>query len=275
MTAVTLTAAMRANLLSLQNTATLMGATQFRLATGLKVNSALDNPASFFAAQGLNNRAGDLASLLDGMGQSVQTLKAADEGIKGLTTLVNQAKAVAQEANSRAVGDDVSDLATSYTDLLAQIDSFITDTGYHGVNLLNGDTLTTQFNEDNSSTQDVTGVTYDAAGLGLTTGAAAFGAGGVKVQATVDGEIDNISAALTDLRNTARDFGNSLSVIQTRQDFTANLVNVLKDGASALTIADKNEEAANMLSLQTSQQLGIQALSLASQANQSVLRLFQ
>ena len=266
---------MRANLLSLQSTANLMGATQFRLATGNKVNSALDNPSSFFAAQGLNNRASDMSGLLDGMGQSVQTLKAADEGIKGLTKLVGQAKAIAQEANTRAVGADVSDVATSYTDLLAQIDTFITDTGYHGVNLLNGDTMKTQFNEDNSSSQDVTGVTYDASGLGLTTGAAAFGALGVKVQATVDAEIGNIDAALTDLRNTARDFGNSLSIIQTRQDFTSGLINVLKDGAAALTIADKNEEAANMLALQTSQQLGIQALSLASQANQSVLRLFQ
>ncbi|MFH1158363.1 MAG: hypothetical protein V1721_05705, partial [Pseudomonadota bacterium] len=104
MTEVTLTSAMRANLLSLQGTAVLMGQTQFRLATGNKVNSALDNPTSFFAAQSLNNRASDLSSLLDGMGQNIQVLKAASQGIDGLSALVNQAKAVAQTAQSQATG---------------------------------------------------------------------------------------------------------------------------------------------------------------------------
>jgi len=95
---------MRANLLSLQSTASLMGITQYRLATGNKVNSALDNPTSFFAAQSLNNRASDLSSLLDGMGQNIQVLKAASQGIESLLKLVNTAKAVAHTAQAEASG---------------------------------------------------------------------------------------------------------------------------------------------------------------------------
>ena len=95
---VVLTAALRSNLLSLQNTQGLIDTTQYRLATGRKVNSALDNPQSFFAAQALNNRASDLTRLLDGIGQSIQVIKAADNGITALTRLVEQADSVAKQA---------------------------------------------------------------------------------------------------------------------------------------------------------------------------------
>ena len=387
MAEISLTSAMRANLASLKSTADLMGATQFKLATGNKVNSALDDPSAFFAAQGLNNRASDLTSLLDGMAQSVQAIKAADEGIKGLTSLLEQAKAIAQTAKTDLTGaalggnttgtmlvtadavdltnnagiaagdqftikagtgptetitieagDGLTDIAnkinaidnfsativagtgadegkntlkistTDASDLTmanltntplavtgwatavapaatadistniaqydalassGQIDSFITDTGYRGTNLLNGDTLTTQFNEDNTSSQTITGTALNVAGLGLDANASSWTSA-----SNIDASIAKIDTALTTLRNEASRYGNGLSVIQTRQDFTSNLVGVLKDGAGQLTLADKNEEGANLLSLQTSQQLGIQALSMASQANQSVLRLF-
>jgi flagellin len=114
---VTLTAALRSNLLSLQGTQRLLDQTQLRLATGLKVNSALDNPGSYFAAQALNNRAGDLSRLLDGMGQAVQVLKSADQGIKSATSLLEQAQAVAQNVKDTLAADsaaDVTALETSY-----------------------------------------------------------------------------------------------------------------------------------------------------------------
>ena len=98
MAEITLSSAVRSNLLSLQGTAKLLDKTQNRLATGLKVSSAIDNPQSFFTAQGLNNRAADLNTLLDSQGLAVQTLKAADEGIKSLTKLVEQAKSTANQA---------------------------------------------------------------------------------------------------------------------------------------------------------------------------------
>jgi len=97
---VVLSSALRSNLLSLQNTQRNIDSTQLRLATGLKVNSALDNPTSFFTAQGLNNRASDLTRLLDGIGQSIRTIEEADNGITALTNLVEQAQSIASEAQS-------------------------------------------------------------------------------------------------------------------------------------------------------------------------------
>ncbi|HRC27103.1 MAG TPA: flagellin, partial [Alphaproteobacteria bacterium] len=98
MSDVVLTAALRNNLLSLQATQALIDVTQYRLSTGKKVNSALDNPQNFFASKSLSNRAGDLQRLLDGIGQSIQTIKAADNAVTGLTKLIEQADSVAQSA---------------------------------------------------------------------------------------------------------------------------------------------------------------------------------
>jgi flagellin len=95
---VNLSASIRTNLLSLQKTNALFERTSERLSTGLKVNSALDGASSFFSARSLNNRAGDLTALKDGMGQAIQTLKAADKGIEALTQLVAQAKTLAEQA---------------------------------------------------------------------------------------------------------------------------------------------------------------------------------
>ena len=404
---ISLTAAMRANLLSLQQTNDLMGMTQFRLATGKKVNSALDNPASFFAAQALSNRAADLATLLDGIGQSIQTLKATDSALNSITTLVRQAQSIAQTAKDSAgtgsggsfvtgemsVTDAASltaakvaandafsltsggngavtftiiagmslatlataidshadfvaavetrvingvtvsklrvtaaavantltmtnvtntpaaafqattvaggtsgitsagaaitsaaaiaavagtptdaTLATQYDAIRVQIDLLVSDAGYRGTNLLNLQKLVTQFNElsgAQSSSLTVNGVNMK------TTGVLALTAANFTSAATIQTDLDKVAAALTAVRSQQKAFGNNLSVIQGRDEFTKSLVATLRDGSSKLTLADKNEEGANMLSLQTSAQLGIQSLALASQANQSILRLFQ
>ena len=105
---ISLTASMRSNLLSLQNTQSLMDMTQERLSTGKKVNSAIDNPSSYYTAQSLTNRAGDLEALLDSMGQAVQTIKAANEGIESITSFVEQAKAIANSARDTAVVEEVA-----------------------------------------------------------------------------------------------------------------------------------------------------------------------
>src|SRR5690606_13250559 len=104
MSNINLTAALRSTLLTLQRTNEQIGKTQNILATGLKVNSALDDPTAFFAAQSLNNRASDLSALLDGIGQSISSLQAADKGIKGITSLVGQLKSVAQSAKDGVTG---------------------------------------------------------------------------------------------------------------------------------------------------------------------------
>jgi flagellin-like hook-associated protein FlgL len=505
--AVTLSAGVRQNLLSLQQTADLMASTQNRLATGKKVNSALDNPANFFTSQGLQNRAGDLNSLLDSIGLAQKTLQAADQGLTSLTKLVQSAKSIAQQARSvsqpaipyaainsagtaditaeavgsfttgaahpatytggtisftvnvdgtdvnlttAAIADDsdgatvaaainaaitgnattngrvtadfgtttanrltiaaddadvdieitasaltaslglttdastdraidstnlldglagldgqsltvtanggsavtvnfgsdtgevstMAELTTALTGsgvsaaivasgsdnvlqltvaatsgtqnslavsgsaaatfgvstttatgtagaptttdasradyqsqfnaLLTQIDQLAKDTSFNGVNLLNGDDLKVVFNEKGTSSLTISGVTFDAAGLGLT----AVSGTGFQTNANIDTTLASIDTALNTLRTQASSFGSSLTTVQTRQDFTKSLITTLQTGADALVLADTNEEGANLLALQTRQQLSTTALSLANQANQAVLRLF-
>ena len=273
MSNISLTASMRSNLLSLQNTQSLMDTTQERLSTGKKVNSAIDNPSSYYTAQSLNNRASDLSSLLDSMGQAIQTIKAADEGIEAITTFAQQAKAVAQSAADSSVAADRTAYQKQFNDILGQIDGVAKDSGYKGVNLLNGGSLSVKFNEDGTSKLDIKGVSATSAGLKVNK-ADAWGtvdeAGGQAIEASMKA----IDTAISTLRSMASEFGNNYSIVQSREDFTENLINVLTEGADKLTLADMNEESANMLALQTRQQLAINSLSLASQAAQSVLKLF-
>jgi flagellin len=471
MSEITLSRGVRQNLLTLQNTAELLGKTQERLATGRKVNSALDNPINFFTASGLNARSNDLSRLLDSVGNAVQTVQAADKGISAITKLIESAQATARQALTSAapaiiyeneiagtvaigaddeatvtgdafandaavlaatgtltiegpdgnysidfgalsdlaglnaelsaaatatgltiglVSDDLvitaadntttfevtsaaggvaadvygpsntdvdafvdatltvqvgADTATSITftsrydlleqinaidgitasfngadqleivstladditlggaalgdlglaagpheatesiaapsetrttaqsafnELLVQITQLAGDASFNGVNLLNGDDLTVTFNEDGSSTLLINGVDFTAAGLGLTTQAGdAF-----QTNAGVNAAIAELDAATATLRSQAAAFGSNLSIVQARQDFTKNMINVLQIGADQLVLADSNEEGANMLALNTRQQLSTVALSLAAQADQNVLRLF-
>jgi flagellin len=398
-TDVTLTAALRSNLLSLQKTQRDADTVQLRLATGKKVNTALDDTRAFFASKSLLFRASDLSGLLDGMGQSIQVLKAADQGITTLTTLTEQAQSIAEAARDnsslsgfvrsgdfsvaaqanltaagftagnsftltnsvggsavititaamtlsqlnsainaagngaitsqivdsgtlaggkrleiRAIaGDltvsnttgtpvttlqagigggtvgstgvgltiatgvattatqnslDIVTLENQYNAIRVQIDQLIRDTGYRGTNLLNGSSMTTQFNESNTSLTTITGVTFNSAGLGIS-------AANFINNTTTTTSINETTAAFTTLRYQASTFGNTLFTIQAREDFTKNIVNTLKEGSDKLVLADKNEEGANLLALQTAQELGITALSLAAQSSQAVLRLFQ
>lgn len=159
---ITLSAAVRQNLLTLQQTADFMSGVQNKLATGKKVNSALDNPNSFFTASGLNNRAKDLSNLLDDMGQVVQTMKAADQGITNITKLTETAKAKANQALQTQSQYERAQYAKQYNDLLKQIEDMAKDSSYKGKNLLagEGNNLTAIFNEDNTSKLTVTAVNY-------------------------------------------------------------------------------------------------------------------
>ena len=313
MSNISLTASMRSNLLSLQNTQSLMDTTQERLSTGKKVNSAIDNPSSYYTAQSLNNRASDLSSLLDSMGQAIQTIKAADEGIEAITTFAQQAKAVAQSALDSSDATERGNYMKQFNDILGQIDGIAKDSGYKGVNLLNGGNLTVKFNEDGSSDLKIAGKKATADGLGINAGAdwakdlaakktavdtaqaeydkaaegdkatkktaletaqKAYDAAMTAATAAIETSVTEVDKAVSTLRSMASEFGNNYSIVQSREDFTENLINVLTEGADKLTLADMNEESANMLALQTRQQLAINSLSLASQAAQSVLKLF-
>ncbi|MBX9908526.1 MAG: flagellin [Beijerinckiaceae bacterium] len=438
-----LTAGVRQNLLSLQQTTAEQGVIQNRLATGKRVNSAIDNPVNFFTSLGLNDRAGELRGLLDGISNGVQTITAASQGIDSITKLVQslqstikqaQADAAANRpsksgaadvlataaevtatsgksrkdialdkrigeagaaaaatatdtghlidtttnnnlaltvsagsttytvdlaatatvrdlvnsinssgiatatvddqgrlsvtglgsstlrvglgagtsaANARtnassatnqnvaigllvADGDTAgagivaaggnstvrSNLIKQFNDLSAQIDQLAKDAGYNGKNLLNGDRLSIIFNEKtgtNQSKLDIQGETLTAANLGVLTavsGTALTGQFNIQDDVSLNSVADTLTSALTSLRSISSTLGSNLSVVQTRQDFTKNLVNTLTTGADNLVLADSNEEGAKLLALNTRQQLSQTALSLASQADQGVLRLF-
>ena len=268
---IALTASMRQNVVSLQLTETLINRTQDRLATGKKVNSALDNPTNFFVAARHTQRASDLQGRKDTMGEAIQTIKAADTGISGIKTLLESAKGLVESARSGTTADR-SALGTQFSNILLKINDLVEDADYKGTNYLENGSLTVLFNEDGTNALTVSGFTANvgASGLGVNASGADISAGGTGL----DNAASQIQVALTTLTTQASILASNLSVVNGRLDFTANLVNVLKEGADKLTLADMNEESANMLALQTRQNLGVTSLSLASQAAQSVLRLF-
>jgi flagellin len=397
MSGVTLTAATRQNLLSLQDTASLTATTQNRLSTGLKVSSALDNPVSFFTSQSLSQRSGDLGNLLDGISNGVQAIQAANQGITSIQKLVDQAKSVANQALSTqitttgtastgfsapaaattlnlyvngsattvslastdtidqaltklntAVGAgsftkdtggtkivmnaqaDIefktsadqtalgfagsstagttygttgattasvtqstdlsvsgvkarSTLSQQYNSLLTQIDQLAQDSSFNGTNLIAGkgtnNNLTINFNPKGNSNLTVAATDETSAGLNLTAitsnSGANVGQGNFLLNADINSTLSTLTSASSQLRTDASTFGSNLSVVQNRQDFSKNLINILDTGSSNLTSADLNQEAANSQALTTRQSLGISALSLANQAQQGILQLLR
>ncbi len=388
MSGIVLSASVRQNLLSLQSTAELLSTTQSRLATGNKVNSALDNPTNFFTAQGLNNRASDINNLLDSIGNGVQVLQAANTGITSLQKLVDTAKSIANQvlqaptgyspkstvsstaavlgtaanlvdgasiktgdvlaiaatgggtatnitfgasesldqlnvtlaannltasldssnklvitttndAASSTVGavtftntgggtvtfgavaapvkdtasqDVRKSLVKQYNDIITQISTTAQDSSFNGINLLFGDNLKLTFDETGKSTLNITGVTFDAAGLGL--GQLTAGTDFLD-NSSANKALALLGSASTVLRTEASALGSNLSVVQIRQDFNKNLISVLQTGSTNLTLADANEEAANSQALSTRQSIAVSALALANQSQQSVLQLLR
>ncbi len=412
---ITLTASMRSNLSSLKSIQKQMDTTQERLSTGKKVNSAIDNASSYYQSRALTNRASDLESLLDSMGQGIQTIQAANEGLEAVTSYVEQLKSVANSAYSLDTTlanyeDSIESYRKQFDAIQTEISKLVADSSYQGINLLRGNKLTVTFNESRSNKFDIQGqdivgkmniqkasdawkataggdgglkttsaitvgkwdeTTYakdslvttrtsgtttafkavdggwykldgtavsDAAtidGLNKATDDAARGAitktDGVKITAgtgteiaagaqiynvkvgdanvqavesadayysiadgsklavadttndvkvaanyasQIDTTLTEISEAIDYLRSFSTELGNNYSIIETRQEFTEAMIDVLETGADNLVLADMNEESANYLALQTRQQLAINSLSLASQSAQSILSLF-
>lgn len=419
MSAVVLSQSVRATLVSLQSTANLLATTQNDLATGKTVNSALDNPTNFFTAQGLDNRAGDINNLLDGISNGVQVLQAANTGITSIQKLVDTAKSIANQAlqttagyttkssidfagagagtgsataadltggggatGSKLIGAkfelkdasgkdvtitvgstysalsggaatvkslddlnnvlsaaglsvsasltaantvsftstndasgqaittsgtapttsdaiDIKDIAATpstgvahaavadvssqatrsslinqYNQILDQIKTTAQDSSFNGVNLLNGDQLKLVFNETGKSTLNIQGVTFDPAGLGLTKLDNTTG-NNFNDNASTNAVLSSLTSASSSLRSQASALGSNLSIVQIRQDFSKNLINVLQTGSNNLTLADPNEEAANSQALSTRQSIAVSALALANQSQQGVLQLLR
>ena len=165
-----------------------------------------------------------------------------------------------------------ANLVDQYNNVLQQINTTSQDSSFNGINLLSGDTLKLIFNETGRSTLSIQGVTFNDAGLGLsnlTEGTDFLDSSSANKALTA------LTAASTTLRAEASSLGSNLSIVQIRQDFSKNLINVLQTGASNLTLADTNEEAANSQALSTRQSIAVSALALANQSQQSVLQLLR
>lgn len=440
--AISLSSGVRNSLASVQDITAQAAAVQSRLATGKRVNTAVDNPVNYFTAQSLNNRSDQLKGLLDGMSNGIQTIQAASKGIDGITKLVSSLQSTVKQAQADAaqnrptivgtalstaaekvaaskslkdialdkaiLDDDVdgtnnaasstsagnlggdnteeffalqitvgsgdpatngstyekvfdgtgmtvrdivneinssgvasafvdeqgklnvkgessqsiqvaiaggadeaaattalgtttlngalglqttaetpdnvtsavrSNLIDQYNTLRTQIDELAKDSGFNGINLLGGDKVTLTFNEKTGTNQnklDIQGSTLNSDNLGVEKAGNTNLAGTVNFQDDTDLEraTEQLNSALTSLKSLSSTFGANLAIANTRQDFTKGMADVLTTGASNLVNADANEEAANLLSLQTRQQLSQTALSLSSQSDQAVLRLF-
>jgi flagellin-like hook-associated protein FlgL len=274
---ISLTAGMRNNLLALTNTTNSINQTQNRLSTGKKVNTPLDNPTNFFASQNALARANDLSNRKDGMSEAVQMLTAATAGIKGITALIQSAQGVAASALGTSDTLERSAYAATYSSLLSQVSQLASDSGYKGTNFLTAGSQTVEFGQrTGTATLQISG--FDSTATGLTLNATAStggtnwgGAGGTLTITSASGELES---ALSTLRTKSSALSSNLSVVTTRQDFTDTMINTLQTGSDNLTLADMNQEGANMLMLQTRQNLGISSLSMASQAAQAVLKLF-
>ena len=271
---ISLSAGARANLLSLQQTSSLLNQTQNRLSTGKKIASALDGATSYFASVGFLNRANDLTNIKDGLSNSLSTVKSASIAIDSITKVVQQAQGLTIAALQTTDATTRSTLAVQFNDLLVQVNSLVNDATFNGTNLIGQSSisLVVYFNEDNTSKLTITNTNLSintAAGLSV-----AVAGNGFVSDTDINTAVSQLATALTKLRTTASSFGNNTTVITTRQDFTTNLINNLQNASDSLTLADTNEEGANLQALQARNSLGITSLGISGQLAQAILKLF-
>jgi flagellin len=294
---ITLTTATRTNLLSLQNTTSLIGRTQERLATGLKVNNAIDDALAFFKARNLNSRASDLQSIKDEITGGINVIKAATQGLESIESLLKQMKALAQSAVSAPESSTRAKLASQFNELRSQVDNIAEDSSFNGINLLKNnvnafqpgaDSLTVKFNERTEAASinqlvisglKVSDFTTMMGRSAVATGPTGpntltWGQTGANGILAINSALRAIDSALTTVRQSAQSFGTNSALLQIRADFTTQIITTLKGGAADLVNADMNEESANLLSLQTRQQLGTISLSIAQKSEEAILRLF-
>ncbi len=298
---IALTAGQRSALLTLQNVQDLSERTQTRLSTGRKINSVVDDAVNFFKAKSLTDRAEDFNLKKDGIDQGISSITAALDAIEAVDTLVKQMKGIVEAARSQSTSERAT-ATTQFDELGKQIYQLVEDASYQGLNLLNNTSskLEVSFSTRSASELEVAGFALNATNVTGTTLAtrifsvAAFsGAGGflfsnfgaqasftafgannsaVSLSSTVVTILDN---AVSRLRSQAAKLGTNVAILETRLDFTKSYVNTVAGGSDKLTLADLNEEGANLIALQTRQQLGIQSLSIAGQQQQAILALIQ
>ena len=273
MSGITLSAAVRSNLLALAGTARLIDRTQDRLSTGLRVNSPIDDAKAFFESKALSDRANTINEKKDGINQAVSSVSVALEAVNSLDSIVQQLKGIVNSASSAGTAAEFAELNAQYASLITQINNLAGDASYQGVNLINGTgtTLTVNFSNTTTSNLTVASVDLTQSGLALTlTGTAQLSA--ATSRAT---RIASLDLAIATLEGKAKTLGSNVALLQTRLDFSSAYANELQAGADKLVLADITEEGANLVALQTRQQLGISSLSFAGTSEQSILSLFR
>ena len=296
---ITLTATSRNSLLSLSNTSSLMSRTTGRLTSGLKVASAIDDAVSYFKSKGLTDRASDFAGRKDEIDQGISSVKAAVNGTTLVDGILKQMKGIVNSVRT-ADSSTRSALSSQFNDLAKQINSAMGDASYQGLNLVDNSSasLTVYFNQGTSASLSVHAKNMRASKLlttmvtGASSGsvvsdlinAAGGGANGFSAltsqtslspAAVLDHVNSVIDKGISQIRSQSALLGGSVTFLQSRMDFTTNYINTLQEGSGKLTLADLNEEGANLVSLQTRQQIGIQSLSIAGQQQQAILSLLR
>jgi hypothetical protein len=240
------------------------GSGQISTLNGLNAALAANNLQASVDSTGKINITTSNDAASSTIGTVAGTATSSGQAFNGLTAAAPVVDPTSQTQRASLVGQ--------YNNVLAQINTTAQDASFNGVNLLNGDTLKLVFNETGKSTLSITGVTFNTAGLGL---AALTSGTDFLDNASANKALSSLNAASTTLRSEASALGSNLSIVQIRQDFNKNLINVLQTGSSNLTLADTNEEAANSQALSTRQSIAVSALSLANQSQASVLQLLR
>jgi flagellin len=293
----------RNNLLALQNINTEINTSEGHLATGLKVASAVDNAVSFFQAQSLNNRASTLLQDKDNVDQAISSLTTATQAAQSVVSILQQLQGVINSAKTET-GAQLTAAGKQFTNLTTQLNNLVGDASYQGLNLVNSatSTLSVQFSNLATSVLKVTGSNLNASGIitfhsshasfssiVLSAGGANLVSAGTGLSGSKSGVGKSFSSAstlqlnavfnvlqnaITTVQGDAQSLGANVTLLQTRLSFSASYASTLQGGADKLTLADVNAESTNLVTLQTRQQLSIQSLSIATQSEQAVLRLF-
>ena len=273
MSDITLSASSRNALLSLSNSTDMMARTQSRLTSGQKLASAVDNAVSYFQAKSLNDRAADFTDRKDRIDQGISVIGAALNGASTIEGTLKQMKGIVISA---ATADSATrdTLKSQYNDLLKQIDKTAEDSSYNGLSLLTGGgaKLTVQFSDVESAKLTVESKQLNTSEGGLNL-QQITGFGSTAEDLSAMGT--KLDTAIATVRSSAAELGGASATLQTRLDFTKSYVSTLQEGGGKMTLADLNEEGANLVALQTRQQIGIQSLSLAGQQQQAILSLLR
>ncbi|HXY99698.1 MAG TPA: flagellin [Stellaceae bacterium] len=280
--------ATRQNLLSLQGINSNISTAQNHLATGLKVASAVDNAVLFFQSQSLLNRANDLSERKSQIDQGISSLTTATQATQSVVGILQQLQGLLNSAKTETAAQRAA-TSKQFDTLSVQLNNLVNDASYQGLNLVNStaSTLTLQFSITSTSilkihgfnqqiSKLVTGAVKLSKASNLASHLISVGFSKVSAYGTslFDKAFNTLQTAIFAAQSQAQSLGGNVTFLQTRLSFTSQYAATLQGGSDKLVVADVNVESTNLVTLQTRQSLAIQSLSIATQSEQAVLRLF-